>query len=319
MMAQISRIDPGPFWAKRVRAGLTLQAGSAPVATVSATILATVILAGCIAASPSGAVAADRNDVVPQSGKTYIVNLDPASHLRLFDAESAVDVRPIIRTAPSPSGALLPDVSGYFDLDENYGQGTYFTPRVQGFQLNWSGDQESAPVTGSPGGDGAGSRTYRVRPTSIGASFARDFRDIEISLGGDYGRTPKSVPGAVRLVDDRKLLRLGAHARTREFTVGGSIGSDIDPDRLGETLSWDAFTRYDFGALSIGLVYNYTIEIDDPSQDTGGNPGTLQGGVSYAFTPRMAITTNIAYGSYVNEDGADDSGIAGVVGFSLDF
>ncbi len=310
-MAQTSEIGRRPFWARQVRAGLTLQASSAHVAAV--------LLAGCIAALSSGTVAAGSNEVVPPSGKTYILNLDQSSHLRPLDPETAVDDRLNFGAAPSPSGVLLPDVSSYFDPDGNYDQGTYFTPRVQGFQLNWSGDQESPSATSAVGGTEVRSQTYMVRPKSVGASFAQDFRDFEISLGGDYGRTPKSVPGAVRLVDDRKLLRLGAHARTREFTVGGSIGSDIDPDRLGETLSWDAFTRYDFGALSIGLVYNYTIEIDDPSQDTGGNPGTLQGGVSYAFTPRMAITTNIAYGSYVNEDGADDSGIAGVVGFSLDF
>ena len=314
-MAQISRICRRPIWAKRVRAGLTLQAGSAEVATV----LAAVLLAGCIAALPSGAAAAESNDVVPQSGKTYIVNLGQASHLHPVDMETTVDERPNIGAAPAPSGVLLPDVTGYFDLDRNYGPGTYFTPRVQGFQLNWSGNRGSSSLTGSAGGDGVGSRTYMVRPMSVGASFAREFRDFEISLGGDYGRTPKSVPGAVRLVDDHKLLRLGAHARTREFTVGGLIGSGIDPGNLGETLSWDAFSRYDFGALSIGLVYNYTIEIGNPSQDTGGMPGTLQGGVSYAFTPRMAITTNIAYGNYVNEDGGDDSGVAGVVGFSLDF
>ncbi len=314
-MAQTSRIRRRPFWAKRLQAGLTLQAGSAQVAAV----LAAVLLAGSIAALSTGAVAAESDDVVSRSGKTYILNLDQASRLRPLDAESAVDVRPNIGAAPSPSGVLLPDVSSYFELDGNYGQGTYFTPRVQGFQLNWSGDQESSSGTGTAGGDGVRSQTYMIRPMSVGANFSQRFRDFEISLGGDYGRMPKSVPGAVRLAEDHKLLRLGAHARTREFTVGGSIGSDIDPHNLGETLSWDAFSRYDFGALSIGLVYNYTIEIDDPSQESGGMPGTLQGGVSYAFTPRMAITTNVAYGSSVGEDSSEDPGIAGVLGFSLDF
>ena len=314
-MAQTSKIRRRPLWAKRVQAGLALRAGSAPVAVV----LAAVLLAGCIAALSTGAAAAESHDYVSQSGKIYILNLDQASHLRPVDAEPAVDVRPNFGAAPSPSGVLLPDVSRYFELDGNYGQGSYFTPRVQGFQLNWSGDQELSSGTGAAGGDGDRSQTYMIRPKSVGANFSQKFRDFEISLGGDYGRTPKSVPGAVRLVEDHKLLRLGAHARTREFTVGGSIGSDINPYNLGETLSWDAFSRYDFGEFSIGLVYNYTIEIDDPSQDSDGMPGTLQGGVSYAFTPRMAITTNVAYGSDVSADSSEDTGIVGVLGFSLDF
>jgi hypothetical protein len=127
------------------------------------------------------------------------------------------------------------------------------------------------------------------------------------------------VPGAIRLVDDHKLLRLGAHARFQEFTLGGAFGSDIDPGDLGNTLSWDAFGRYDFGSLSVGFVYNYTVETDESSGDGNNIPGTLQGGVSYFFTPRMAVTTNLAYGNSVDQDGSDEAGIAGVLGFSLDF
>ena len=42
-------------------------------------------------------------------------------------------------------------------------------------------------------------------------------------------------------------------------------------------------------------------------------------GVRYAFTPSIAITSNFIYGGLASEDGIDETGVAGVLGFSLDF
>ncbi len=271
-----------------------------------------------MALSAGAAVAEDPVDAADQSGTAYILNLD---HLQ---SQTAADGSPVLGTwagfsaVSSPTGVFLPDASAYFDLDGGNDRVTYLTPRFQGVQVSWTGDRstESADPRGK---DASSSRTYLTRPTSIGASFAQQADDFEFSLGGDYGRTPKSVPGAVRLVDDNKLLRLGAHARFHEFTLGGAFGSDIDPGNLGDTLSWDAFGRYDFGSLAVGFVYNYAIETDESSNDGNSIPGTLQGGISYFFTPHMTVTTNLAYGNSVDQDGSDEAGIAGVLGFSLDF
>ena len=272
-------------------------------------------LGSALALSAGAAVA---EDLVDQSGNAYILNLD---HLQ---PQTAADGSPVLETwagfsaVSSPSGVFLPDASAYFDPDGGSDRVTYLTPRFQGVQVSWTGDRNTEAAD-PRGKDANSSRTYVTRPTSIGASFAQQADDFEVSLGGDYGRTPTSVPGAVRLVDDNKLLRLGAHARIHEFTLGGAFGSDIDPGDLGDTLSWDAFGRYDFGALAVGFVYNYAIDTNESSGDGNSVPGTLQGGVSYLFTPRMTVTTNLAYGNSVDEGGSDEAGIAGVLGFSLDF
>ena len=264
--------------------------------------------------SAPAAVAEESKEVAGLPGAAYIINLDI---LQPSDSAAApmLDTWPGFSAVSSPTGVFLPDASAYFNPDNSAGEYTYLTPRIQGVQVSWTADRSAS--FGPDGGHGPGSQTYASRPTSVGASFARGGDDLEVSLGGDFGRSSKSVPGVVRLVDEQDLLRVGAHARIREFTLGGAFGSDIRPGDVGQILSWDAFGRYDFGALAVGLVYNYTIESDHPSGG-GGMPGTLQGGVSYFFTPRMAITTNLAYGNYVDQSG-DDSAIAGVLGFSLDF
>lgn len=266
--------------------------------------------------SPAVAVAAEPEGASGQSGEVYILNLEQLQPLNTADI-AVPENWPGFSAVSSPTGVFLPDASAYFNLDAGQGEFTYLTPRVQGVQVSWTGDRSADARSNYS--DAAGTHAYVTRPTSVGASFARGADDFEVSLGGDYGRSSKSVPGAVRLVNDQKLLRVGAHARIREFTLGGAFGSDVDPGKLGETLSWDAFGRYDFGALAVGLVYNYTVESDSSSGQGSGVPGTLQGGVSYFFTPRMAVTTNLAYGSYVDQSGSDDSGIAAVLGFSLDF
>lgn len=277
-----------------------------------------VLLLSAVALTAAPAAADEPKASHASSGTAYILNLDHLQPGTSADGAPGFETWSGFSAVSSPTGVLVPDASAYFDLEGGRDRVTYLTPRFQGLQVTWTGDRNTDSA--DPGSSKAsGSRNYLPRPTSVGASFAQQAEDFELSLGGDYGRTPKAVPGAIRLVDDEKLLRLGAHARIHEFTLGGAFGSDIDPGDVGETLSWDAFGRYDFGSLAVGFVYNLTADGEDLSAAGNGIPGTLQGGVSYFFTPRMVFTTNLAYGNTLDEDGADDGGIAGVLGFSLDF
>jgi len=308
-MDEICALGRGHIWIERVASRLALAAGPRCLPA---------LLASSVALSAGAAVAQEPAAAADQSDTGYILNLDHPQGQTADGGGSGFDSWSGFSAVSSPSGVLLPDASAYFDLDGDSDQVTYLTPRFQGLQVSWTGDRSTDSI--NPKGDEASSsRTYITRPTSVGASFAKQADDFEVSLGGDYGSTPKSVPGAIRLVDDEELLRLGAHARIHEFTLGGAFGSDIQPGDLGDTMLWNAFGRYDFGSLAIGFVYNYTAVTEDSSGDGGGIPGTLQGGVSYFFTPRMVVTTNLAYGNSLDQDGGDEAGIAGVLGFSLDF
>ena len=308
-MDKICAVGRGHIWIGRAPSRLALAAGF---------LCFPALLASIVALSAGAAVAEEPSAAGDQSGTGYILNLDHPQGQTAAGGASGFDPWSGFSAVSSPTGVLLPDASAYFDLDGGSGQVTYLTPRFQGLQLSWTGDRSADSI--NPSSDAASSsRTYITRPTSVGASFAKQADDFEVSLGGDYGRTPKSVPGAIRLVDDEELLRLGAHARIHEFTLGGAFGGEIQPGDLGDTMSWDAFGRYDFGSLAVGFVYNYTVEAENSSGDGDGIPGTLQGGVSYFFTPRMVVTTNLAYGSSLDQGGGDEAGIAGVLGFSLDF
>lgn len=289
-----------------LRARLAGLAGRGRVGALALAVPVTLLCA-------PAAVADDIDDSETTSDAAYIINLDRLQPSGGADV-GLPEAGPGFSAGASPTGVYLPDASTYFVGEGGDGEFTYVTPRIQGIQVSWTADRNAAGPD-----DRTGSQSYESRPTSVGASFAQGGDDLGFSMGGDYGRASNSVPGVVRLVDDQELLRLGAHARIHEFTVGGAVGGDIEPGNIGQTLSWDAFGRYDIGALAIGFVYNYTIESDGQSGDGGGMPGTLQGGVSYFFTPRMAISTNLAYGSYVDQGGGDDSAIAGVLGFTLDF
>jgi len=242
----------------------------------------------------------------------YILHIDPAEPVVPIGAPLIGEFGLNFGVNSSPTGVILPDASSYFNLDNGENQLTYLTPRVQGLQLSMTGEvtDSSEPY----GGDQDKRSSFSSRPSSLGANYSEGSKDFKLTFGGDYGRTPKSVPGAVRLVNDQKLLRLGSHVRMGAVTFGGAFGNDVTPDNLGEVLSWDVFGRYDLGDLAVGFVYNYTIDSGRSS-----TPGTLQGGISYFYTPRIVISANLAYGSYVNEGGREDSEVAGVLGFSFNF
>lgn len=297
---------------------MVARAISGYAVTAESGFLRALLLATSLVALSAGAAVADETGAAALSDTAYILNLE---HLQTPGAGEGAPIGqawPGFSAVSSPTGVYLPNASAFFNLQGSNDRVTYLTPRMQGIQVSWTGDRSEAAAGAS--GDRSRSRTYVARPTSVGASFSQGADDFELSFGGDYGTTPKSVPGAVSLGEDENLLRLGAHARISQFTLGGAFGSDIDPDNLGQTLSWDAFGRYDFGALSVGLLYNYMVETDGSSGDAEGViPGTLQGGVSYFFTPRLAVTTNLAYGTFTDQGGSDEAAISGVLGLSLDF
>lgn len=251
-----------------------------------------------------------------QSDTIYILNTDPLEPVGL-DASLDLESGTSFGAISSPTGVILPDATTYY-IESTGGELTYLTPRVRGLQLSWTGD-EPGQMDRQDLSHASGSEGYVSRPKSIGANFSEKANEIELSLGGDYGRTPKSVPGSVSLVNDEKLLRAGVHGGVRGFKLGSAFGSEADPRDWGETLSGDIFARYEFNEMSIGLVYNYTVRSDYPSPSGVGVPGTLQVGTSYFFTPRMAVSANLAYGNYVDQGGGDESSAAGVLGFSFNF
>ena len=253
------------------------------------------------------------------SDTIFVLEIEPQQPLGPIVTPISFESGPKFAVDATPSGIIVPDASPYFDFGSADSEQTYLTPRVKGVQLSWTQDRSESE--NQPGyGPNYSSNSSESRPKSVGANFKQRVNDFSFSFGGDYGRTPKTVPGAIHLVNDNELLRLGLNGGFGGFTFGGLFGSEADPrDDLGQSMSWDVFSRYDIGPLAIGLVYNYTVVSESPTQSGIGIAGTLQAGMSYFFTPRMAVTANLAYGNYVDEGGAEDTGTAGVLGFSYAF
>jgi len=278
-------------------------------------VLRACVLLGLAALSAGFAKADELSERFVLSDTTFEVEFEPQQPLGPVVAPLRFESGPIFAVDATPSGVIVPHASPYFDLGSGDSEQTYLTPRVNGVQLSWTEDRtEETRRAGYR--DEYGSKSSESRPKSVGANFKQKVNKFDLSLGSDYGRTPKTVPGAIRLVNDAKLLRLGLSGGVGGLTFGGLFGSEADPrDDLGQTMSWDVFSRYDIRSMAIGLVYNYSVVSDSPTPRVG----TLQAGMSYFFTPRTAMTANLAYGNYVNEGGAEDKGGAGVLGFSFAF
>jgi len=270
-------------------------------------------------ASLGPAHAADGIQADDPFGKSYVLNFDQWPARIAPGSAAGFGIGPNFGAGTFPSGVSWPDASSYLAADDSSGKVTYFTPRLGGFQITWSGHHNSSQPTDSISSTKSHSETSTLQPGSVGANFTQDVQGVELSIGGDYGATLSSAPGTLGLVEDEAPLRLGAHARFQDFIIGGMFGTDLEGGDGGEALSWDAFGRYDFGALSIGMAYSAMIERDDSETKQQDIPGTLQAGVSYSFTPSMSITSNVVHGDLAGGDGTEESGVAGVLGFSLDF
>jgi len=221
--------------------------------------------------------------------------------------------------AAMPSGIVVPTLTNSLEVGDGFDEITYLTPRRQGLQFGWSEEVETSASKLSSRRSAAFKEGHKKPPKSIGANFSEQDKGFEFAFGGDYGRTPRPVPSEVRLVRDRKLLRMGSHIGAGGFRLGGTFGSNVDPRDLGETLSWNIVSRYDRGPLSIGMVYSYTIDTESEDEEQEDILGTFQTGVGYAFSPNLRASLNAVYWDKVDQDGKELSHVAGIFGLSFRF
>ena len=267
---------------------------------VTAPVFAAAVCAAILAPP---AAAEEPRLLITQTGQTFLVGLQPIEQDEETEGKSASD-DPGYQSALSPSGAQLPEISSYLDSERDATEVTYLTPRTNGLQFGMTHEHGEAE-------DGS----KKKKPKSVSANFSENLGAFEFSLGGDYGSTPEPMHRGVELVEDEKLMRVGAHVGLAGFRFGGTFGGDLKPGDFGQTLSWNNFARFDQGPVSIGLVHSYTLQGDkDDDAQAAQNFGTLQGGFSYSITPNLTTSLNAAYGSYLDEDSDSDSSLAGVFG-----
>ncbi len=207
--------------------------------------------------------------------------------------DDPTDSRPDIVLAPGFTPLLLSPVS---------------EPLVfSGARDHWQGQR----IGGSALASGTRSRVTVGLSQSVGP--------LDLAVTGDYGRFKLPVRPELDLSEEEKLMRLGAHVGFGGFEVRGSVGAEIKPFEIGNTLAWDLAATFDEGPWAFGLAYTHSLLADAPNSEEVDSLGTLQSGVRYSITPSMSAGAHAMFFTFTDEDTGSDTDLAGVLSFSMRF
>ncbi len=165
----------------------------------------------------------------------------------------------------------------------------------------------------------AGGRAASPRRSRATFGLSQSLGPLDVAVTGDYGRYKLPVRPQLDLSKEEKLMRLGANLGLGGFQVRGSMGAEVKPFEIGNTLAWDLAATYSEGPWAFGLAYTHSLLADAPNDEEVDTLGTLQSGVRYAISPSMSAGAHGMFWSFSDEDSRAASDLAGVLSFSMRF
>jgi hypothetical protein len=164
-----------------------------------------------------------------------------------------------------------------------------------------------------------GSASSSGRRSRFRVGLSQSVGPLDLAVTGDYGRFKLPVRPELDLSEEEKLMRLGARIGLGGFEVRGSMGAEIKPFEIGNTLAWDLAATFDEGPWAFGLAYTHSLLADAPNSEEVDTLGTLQSGVRFSITPNMSAGAHAMFFSFTDEDSESDTDLAGVLSFSMRF
>ena len=142
---------------------------------------------------------------------------------------------------------------------------------------------------------------------------------LDVAVTGDYGTYKIPVSPDLDLFREEKLLRLGANLGVGELQVRSSMGAEIKPFSIGNTLAWDLAATFNEGPWAFGVAYTHSLLADAPSTEEVDTLGTLQSGMRYAITPSMSAGAHAMFWNLSDDESSAANDVAGVLSFSMRF
>ena len=242
----------------------------------------------------------------------------------------------------SAADGYTPAISTYIDFGNQENTLTYYTPRIQGFQLglsyapsvSFSGDGQNFPVE-------ADRNTQYSNGFSVGANYVEEFGELGVALSVGYSRSEVSDDLSSMGADDYQGIALGANFSYAGVTIGGAYANAFDglayavddPISGGTNLhslegqSWNVGLAYNTGPWTVGGEYfqgevegyvpGYATNVVGPGNDDKLYAAT--GGVSYALGPGIDLIGGVMYGRWSAESGAVNTGVIAAGGITLNF
>lgn len=153
----------------------------------------------------------------------------------------------------------------------------------------------------------------------LGLGLSQQVVGAQLSLAADYGEAKLPVHPDFELVDSDDLLRLGTELAIGGFRLTGSVGYEVKPFKIGDTLSWDLAAIFGEGPWTVGLTFAETTFTESPIDVEAEVLNTFQAGIRYNFAPRMSGSVSAIYWGFSDDQDRGYSDLAGVVGLSWKF
>jgi len=237
--------------------------------------------------------------------------------------------------APDGIGQLTrrPGGSTFLDSGNDEASLTYYTPRIEGFQLGLTyqptifnngagyGASNAGPVE-------ANEETQYRNGFAAGVNFVESFDGISIAGAAGYRRSVASDVVARNGFDNYQSVSLGGNISYAGVTVGGSYANSIDGQVFGsspgsfssdEGHAWDAGISYAAGPWAVGgsfILGSVENSVADPGQQV---VRTAQVGATYALGPGIDLLGGVMWVNYNTEDRRTTSGVVAAGGLNFSF
>ncbi len=233
---------------------------------------------------------------------------------------------------------VTPAVSTFIDYGDKENTLTYYTPRIEGFQLglsyapaiSFTGDGKNFPVE-------ADRNTEYHNGFSVGVNYVEDFNDLGVAISAGYRRSdaPNEVIDAGG--EDYQAVSVGTALTYAGVTIGGSYANSIDGQvtfdadsglivNSTEGQSWDVGVAYGQGPWTIGAGYFQGAVEGAPSGTPGfigtGNEDKLYAataGIDYDLGAGINAIGGVMYGRWSAESGAVNTGVIAAGGLAISF
>lgn len=239
---------------------------------------------------------------------------------------------------PNPDSSVVfisPATSTYLDFGRTENVVTYYTPRIEGFQLGLSyapavsgvGDGQNFPVE-------AERALQYHNGVSVGVNYTETLMDVDVALAAGYRRAQPSKASRRLGADPYQSVSFGVNLGYAGVTIGGSyanaIEGELQLDRFRGALrsttgqSWDAGISYKIDDLLLGASTFHGFIEGAPPGTRGflGSRGesSMRAAVAsfdYTLTKGIHAIGGLMYGRWAAESGAVNTGLIAASGLTF--
>jgi len=248
-------------------------------------------------------------------GRIIIGNEDQAARLMHYNAGSnGIGMEESDGTGAwiAGSSGALSNTNTHVAVSSDDNNVTYFTPRINGFQVGVSYIPEQNDNDTRTPNSATPNRTNdanRDNSYAVAVNYVNSFENLNVALSAGY------TDGGVNVAGSEHAFTFGTRLGFGGFTLGFAYGEHDRDDGTAQNVNNFA-VNLGYKAGPAGVSIGYTRGEDSPTDD---KQDQIEIGGSYAIGPGVTAKSSLYYVERVNNGGTAADGVAIAGGLVLSF